>query len=130
MNEIIEALFNRLTDTISDDYGIYDHVPQDLGNSNYPFLVISPSRADNVDTNTETGFSVTIRILGHSRYRGFKELMTLADSVGDALNNWDMIDTATYRIGTFKEQFRTFLVAPDGLTRNSVQEFIFYYEPI
>ena len=57
-------------------------------------------------------------------------MATLADAVTAALNNWDMENTSTYTIGTFKENFRQFLTGPDGLTRNSVQEFTFYYEPI
>ena len=128
MNEILEALYNRLIDQISIDYPIYDHVPQDT--EAYPYIKLTIPRLDNEDTDTETANSGIIRITGYSRYRGLKEVATMADEVSSALNNWDMANTATYKIGTFKEQFRQFITAPDGLTRNSVQEFIFHYEPI
>jgi len=126
VNEIITALFTRLTAQLSVE--VYDHVSQ--GTDAYPYAVMRIVQTRNDDTDTETGNSVILRVTGYSRYRGFNELMVLADEITAALNNWEMANTASFEVGTFKEQFRQFFVDSDNLTRYSVQEYIFYYEPL
>jgi hypothetical protein len=126
MNELLTALYNRLTTQLS--VAVYDHVPQDT--ESYPYVVMRLERTDNQDTDTQTAFSAIIRVTAYSRYRGFSELATLSDEIHSALNNWYMADTATHTIGTIKEKFRQYVNSPDNLTRYSVSEYIFYYEPI
>ena len=125
MNEILTALFTRLSTELTTP--VFDYVPQ---GTDYPYVSIRVIQADNDDTDTEISNSVTISITGYSRYRGYKELMILADEITTALNNWQMVNTTSFAVGTFKEQFRQFLIDADNLTRYSVQEYIFYYEPL
>ena len=123
MNEILTALYTRLSAQLTQK--VYDHVPQD---QDFPFVVFSVVQTDNQDTDTEEGFSGILRVTSYSNYRGFGELATIADNITSALNNWDMANTATYTVGTFKETFRQYTVSPDGLKRFCVQEYNFFYE--
>ncbi len=126
MNEILSSFYQRLRAQVSE--AVYDHVPQDT--EAYPYCVLRIVETNNDDTDTENSFSAIIQVTAYSRYRGFSELAALADNVTEALNNWEMPDTASYKVGTIKERFRQYTTSPDNLTRYCVQEYVFYYESI
>ena len=128
MNEIFQEIFNRLTAQIGGN--IYDHVPKNLATNNYPFIRIDPVQTSNNDTDTESGFSATIQIVGYSKYRGVKEINDLADNIYTALHRYAFPDTITYGVSGIHESFRKIAKQPDGLTRNSVQQFTIIFEPL
>ena len=128
MNELFAAIYTRLNLQLT--VGVYDHVPQDLASSNYPFVRIDAIQTANNDTDSENGFRATVQIVGFSQYRGVKEVNIMADSVYAALHHWTFPDTATYGISGIQETFRTIAVQPDGLTRNSVQQYEIIFEPL
>ena len=128
MNEIFTEIFNRLVAEIGGN--IYDHVPKNLPESNYPFIRIDAVQPENNDTDSENGFNATIQIVGYSQYRGVKEINILADNIYTALHHYDFPDTITYGVSGIYESFRQIAVQADGLTRNSVQQFTIAFEPL
>ena len=128
MNELFAAIYIRLNDQLS--INVYDHVPEDLAISNYPFIRIDAIQTSNNDTDSENGFTATMQVVGFSQYRGIKEINIVADSVYDALQHWSFPDTATYGISGIQESFRNMAVQPDGLTRNSVQQYEIIFEKL
>ena len=128
MNELFAAIYTRLNAQLT--INVYDHVPQDLGSSSYPFIRIDAIQTSNNDTDSENGFTATMQVVGFSQYRGIKEINTVADSVYDALQHWSFPDTATYGISGIQESFRNIAVQPDGLTRNSVQQYEIIFEKL
>ena len=128
MNELFAAIYTRLNAQLT--INVYDHVPQDLASSSYPFIRIDAIQTSNNDTDSENGFTATMQVVGFSQYRGIKEINTVADSVYDALEHWSFPDTATYGISGIQESFRNIAVQPDGLTRNSVQQYEIIFEKL
>jgi len=128
MNELFAAIYTRLNAQLT--INVYDQVPQDLSIANYPFVRIDAIQTANNDTDSENGFSATMQIVGFSQYRGAKEINTMVDSVYDALQHWAFPGTATYGISGIQETFRTIAVQPDGLTRNSVQQYEIIFEKL
>ena len=128
MNELFAAIYIRLNDQLS--INVYDHVPEDLASSNYPFIRIDEIQTANNDTDSENGFTATMQVVGFSQYRGIKEINIVADSVYDALQHWSFPDTANYGISGIQESFRNMAVQPDGLTRNSVQQYEIIFEKL
>jgi len=128
MNEIFAAIYTRLTAQLSNN--VYDHVPQDLPETSYPFVRVDAVQPDDNGTDTEVGFIATVQIIGYSRYNGVKEINTLADNVYNVLHRFDLPDTASYGISGIRETFRRIAVQPDGLTRNSVQHYEIIFEPL
>ena len=128
MNELFAAIYTRLNAQLT--VNVYDQVPQDLSIANYPFVRIDAIQTANNDTDSENGFSATMQIVGFSQYRGVKEINTMADSVYDALQHWAFPNTATYGISGIQETFKTIAVQPDGLTRNSVQQYEIIFEKL
>jgi len=128
MNELFAAIYTRLNAQLT--VNVYDQVPQDLSSANYPFVRIDAIQTANNDTDSENGFSATMQIVGFSQYRGAKEINTMVDSVYDALQHWAFPDTATYGISGIQETFKTIAVQPDGLTRNSVQQYEIIFEKL
>ena len=128
MNEVFSAIYNRL---VSDMYPVkvFDHVPQDLDSSQYPFVRINPIETTNNDTDTENGFSATVTIVSFSRYRGLQEINKLTDFVYQSLHHWRIPNTANYHVGDIHEVSRQTINAPDGVTRNAIQQFALYFEP-
>ena len=123
MNEIMAALYARLDGQLA--IPVYDHVPQDT--QDYPFVRINPIQTNNFDDDNEDGFSATVEIIGYSRYRGLNEIHGVIDNVYSALHSWEMGDTASYKVGIFLEDARTVINSPDGLTRNSIQQYEFWF---
>jgi len=126
MNEIIAALYTRLDGQLA--IPVYDHVPQDT--QDYPFIRINPIQTENDDTVSKNGLSASVDIIAFSRYRGLSELYGVIDAVYNALHHWEMGNTASYAVGNFIEQSRTIINDPDGLTRNSIQNYTFFIEPL
>ncbi len=128
MNEVYAAIYTRLAAVLTEE--VYDHVPQDLGDSGYPFVKLNPLQLVNFDTDTENAFQATIQVVGYSRYRGTKEINTLCDSIYNALHHYEIPNTTSYAVGDIAEESRQIINAPDGLTRNSVQQYRVYFEPL
>ena len=128
MNEIFKAIFDRLTSQLTEN--VYDHVPQDLANYNYPFVRIDAAQPVDNGTDQETGFIATLQVVGFSQYRGVKQINDLADDVYNLLHRWEFPDTTTYGISGIRETFRNITVQSDGLTRNSVQQYEIIFEPL
>lgn len=126
MNEIFSAIYARLTSEIA--FPVYDHVPQD--STEYPFVRIDPIQTDNDDTVNKNGFTATLQIIGYSRYRGLKEINDLSDGIYNALHHWEMPNTATYAVGNLIQALRQVINLQDGITRNSIQRFNFFIEPL
>jgi hypothetical protein len=128
MNEIFAAIYARLVAQLTAN--VYDHVPQDLPLTDYPFVRVDAINPTDNGTDLETGFSATLQVIGFSQYSGVKEINDIADDVYSALHRWDMPDTATYGVSGIRETFRTVAVQSDGLTRNSVQQYEIIFEPL
>lgn len=126
MNEIFAAIYTRLNDQLA--VTVFDHVDQDT--QDYPFVNIDPIQTVDDDTINTTGFEATVQIISYSRYRGTKEINDLIDNIYSALHQWEMPNTSSYAIGNLIEQSRNVFTQPDGLTRNSVQTFLLYFEPL
>lgn len=127
MNEVMAAIYTRLT-TVITDVPVYDHVQQ--GADSYPYIQISMNSFANDDTDTEKGFEANLRVLAFTRYRGVKELNDLIDRIYGALHQWEMPDTTNYSVGFLIEQTRLHNTAPDGLSRYSVQDYKLWVEEI
>ena len=128
MNEVYKAIYDRLVAELTQN--VYGHVPQDLPDSDYPFVRLDPIESANADTDDKSGFAATIQVIGFSRYRGSKQIEEMADDVYAALQRWDMPDTTTYGVSSITENFRTIATQPDGLTRNAVQQYQLIFEPL
>ena len=126
MNEIFSAIYARLTAQIATP--VFDHVPQD--NTTYPFVRINPIETTNDDTDTNNGFSAQVTIIAFSRYRGLQEINNIADSIYTALHQWVMPNTANFAVGNFIEGSRQIINDPDGITRDSIQQYTFFYDPL
>lgn len=128
MNEVYKAIFDRLVSQIAEN--VYDHVPQDLADSDYPFVRIDPISSVNADVDDKPAFSATVQFVSFSQYRGSKEIEDLADSIFTAMNRFDFPATANYGISDFSEDFRRIVTQSDGLTRNCVQQYQLLFEPL
>ena len=126
MNEIYSAIYSQLVSELS--VQVYDHVPQD--NQVYPYVRVDHLVTNNNDVDDKSGFSATIQIVGFSRYRGGKEVSDLASDIYAALHRHDFPDTISYGISGIEESFRRIATQPDGLTRNSVQQYELFFEPL
>lgn len=126
MNEVYAAIYARLEDQLS--IPVHDHVPQDT--EAYPFVRVDPLQSLNNDVDDKSGFSATIQIVGYSQYRGTKEISTLASDIYTALHRYAFPDTINYGISGIEEAFRRIATQPDGLTRNSVQQYELFFEPL
>lgn len=128
MSEVYKAIFDRLSAQLTAD--VHDHVPQNLPDADYPFVRLDPLQTSVNDTDDKAGFIATIQVVGYSRYRGNKEVSALALGVYDALHRYDMPDTATYGISGIQQTFERIATQPDGLTRNSVQQYEVLFEKL
>lgn len=126
MNEIFKSIYDRLSTELSTP--VHDHVPQD--NQVYPFIRVDQLQTSNNDVDDKSGFSAVIQIVGYSRYRGSKEISDITDDIYTALHRHDFPDTMTYGISGIEEDFRRIATQPDGLTRNSVQQYELFFEPL
>lgn len=126
MNEVYAAIFARLEAALS--VPVYDHVPQDLPESAYPFVRLDYPNLEDDDTDLELGFSGEIQIISYSRYRGIKEINELMDAVYASLHRLDELVTANYSISNVYQSLINTTTAPDGITRNGVQRFFITYE--
>ena len=128
MNEIYSAIYQKLLADLS--VNVYDHVPQDLTESNYPFVRLDQLETSNNDVDDKAGFSATIQVVIFSRYRGSNEVSNIADNVYNSLNRFNFPDTSNYGISGIEETLRKIIVQSDGLTRNSVQRYELNFEPL
>ena len=134
MNEVYVAIRDKLVlDLITNAapdvvQGVHDHVPQD--EDAYPFLRLDPIQSLNNDVDDKSGFTASIQVVGFSRHRGSKEISNIADSVYNAIHRHDFPDTTTYGISGITETFRNIATQPDGLTRNSVQQYEIFFETL
>ena len=126
MNEIYSAIYTQLSTELS--VSVYDHVPQD--NLTYPYVRLDQLMPNNNDVDDKSGFSATIQVIGFSRYRGGKEISDLASDIYTVLHRHDFPDTISYGISGIEESFRRIATQPDGLTRNSVQQYELFFEPL
>lgn len=128
MNEIYKAIYDRLTSQISES--VYDHVPQDTNNNDYPFVRLDPVQLQENDADSETGFIGTVQVICYSRYRGSKEVVDLANSVYNALHYYSFADTTSFGITAMFQTSSTTTMLDDGLTRTSIQRFTIIFEPL
>ena len=128
MSEVYKAIFDRLSAQVAAD--VHDHVPQDLPDSDYPFIRLDPLQTTVNDVDDKAGFIATIQVVTFSRYRGSKEVSALALSVYDTLHRYDFPDTDNYGISGIQQTFERIAIQPDGLTRNAVQQFEIVFEPL
>jgi hypothetical protein len=128
MNEIFKAIYDRLTASLSET--VYDHVPQNLNDNNYPYVKITPLELENNDSDTENAFTATFKVLSFSRYRGTKEINDLSDEIFDSLHNFAFADTTTYGVSGCYQSSSVVTMLDDGLTRMSAQIFKINYEPL
>ncbi len=126
MNEIYKAIYDQLTANLTTS--VFGHVPQDT--KDYPFCVVKPLQTNNSDTDSENGFTATIEIITYSRYRGTKEVSDIADNVYNSLHRWAFPDTTNYGVSSITESFRRVATQSDGLTRNAVQQYQIFFEPL
>lgn len=129
MNDVFLQIFNRLTIDLNPVL-VYDYIPQDLKDNDYPYTQIGSIDTVNDDTDSETGFDASVQVTSYSRYRGLKEINQLSGFIYQSLNHWRILNTATHSIGDITQISQTTIVAPDGLTRISVQSFRLYFEPL
>lgn len=124
MNEILEAIYNRLTSLLSVD--VYDQTPQDR--NSFPYVQLNVPSTDENDTDLENGFNASVDIVSYSRYRGSKEINDLVKEIYDALHRWDFPDTASYCISIIQQVASGVTRSPDGITRDSIQTFKIIFE--
>lgn len=127
MNEITQAVYDRLVDQLDSSIAVYDQVPQDF--NDFPYVQINTPDNTQDDTDTESGFDSTMLIVGYSRYRGSLEISDLSQAIYNALHRWDFPDTSNYCISTINQLTSTISRSPDGITRDSAQVFRIIYEP-
>ena len=125
MNEIIEAIYDRLVSLLSVD--VFDQTPQDY--NTFPYVQINVPSSTSADTDTENAFESLIEIVSFSRYRGSEQINNLNQEVYDALHRWAFPDTATFGISTINQLSSTISRSPDGITRDSIQIFEIIFEP-
>ena len=127
MSEVYKAIFDRLNAQLTEN--VYDHVPQNLPESSYPFVRVDPLQTVVNDVDDKAGFVATVQVVSFSRYRGEKEVSALALSVYNALHRYDFPVTLNYGISGIQQTFEQIAVQPDGLTRNAVQQYEVLFEP-
>ena len=127
MNEIMQALFDRLTSQLG-SVPVFDYVPQDM--KSYPYVQINSLVPVVSDTDSELGFNVILKVVAFSRYRGGKEINDLCDTIYSALHQWSMPDTQTYTVGRIIEQNRRIYTQDNGYIRWSVQEYRLIVDPV
>lgn len=128
MNEIFSSIYNHLDINLTAN--VYDHVPQDLPNTDYPFVRVDAVNPEDNGTDTETGFIAEIQVVTYSQYRGLQEINDLMDEIYDELHRWAMPDTTTYGVSGIRETVRSTVMAQDGITRNGVQRYEIIFEPL
>jgi hypothetical protein len=128
MNEVYKAIFDRLVSQVVPE--VYDHVPQDLPDSIYPFIRLDPLQTTNNDVDDKSGFIATIQVVSYSQYRGSKEISDIALTIYNALHRYNFSDTANYGISGIQQTFERIATQSDGLTRNAVQQYEVLFEPL
>ena len=126
MNEIFKAIFTKLSTDLAEP--VFDDVPQDV--YNFPYVRIDPITLDQDDTDTESGFSGTVQIIGFSQYKGSKEIVDLTLDIYNSLHRAVLPEPDSYGISTIDQEFSTIALEADGLTRQSIQRFNVVFEPL
>jgi hypothetical protein len=126
MNEVYAAIFNKLSTDLT--VNVYDHVPEDLPESEYPFVRLDYPSLNDDDTDLELGFDGEIQIVSYSRYEGLKEINEVMDQVYNSLHRIDELLTTNYAISNLYQSLISTVTAPDGLTRNGVQRYALTFE--
>ena len=124
INQIYNAIFDRVDDQLTES--VFDHVPENY--NTFPFIKIDPLEVSENDTDDKPGFTGTVQITSYSRYKGSKEAANIALNIYNALNRYDMPDTAAYGFSTINQEFSNIITADDGLTRHGVQRFRIIFE--
>ena len=126
MNEISSAIYTKLNADLS--ISVFDNVPQD--NYNFPYVRVDPIILDADDTDTESGFSGTVQVIGFSQYKGSKEIVDLTLDIYNSLHRAVLPEPSSYGISTIHQEFSTIALEADGLTRQSIQRFNVVFEPL
>jgi len=105
---------------------IYDTVPP---NAVFPYVSISgsqvlPDKADCID-----GTEVFVQLDAWSRAQGYPEVMGIAGSVVDALDD-EPLAVDGFHLVVFEMQSLNYLRDPDGLTRHAAISFRALLQPV
>lgn len=128
MNEIFKAIYDRLSASLTET--VYDHVPQDLSDSDYPYVKLHTLDLEDGDTDLEEGFNAEFKVTAFSRYRGSKEIATLQENIYNSIHRYNFPDTTSYGITGCHQASCVITTLDDGLTRMSAQRFIIIFEPL
>ena len=124
INEIYNAIYDRVDAQLTE--AVFDHVPENY--NTFPYIKISPLELSENDTDDRPGFSASVQITSYSRYKGSLEVATIALNIYNALNRYDMPDTALYGFSTIDQEFSNIITTDDGITRHSIQRFRIFFE--
>lgn len=131
--------FTALTDLLATfDTGsqvipaVYDQVPQvddPAAQVDFPYVVLQDWTSQANDTDTETGFDLTLTIHTWSRQSGFFECQRIMEQVYNALHRHDDLTVPDWGVSGMQQEFSDMMRDPDGLTRHGVQRFRIFIEP-
>lgn len=125
-SEIYQAVYTTLSSGVTQE--VYDNVPQDLDNSQYPYIRLEGTDQLPWDTDDENGFFGSFRVHVWSRYKGQKEVEEIQKNVYDALHRVSIADTTNFQIVGVIQERSNILLDPDGETRHGVQQYRIIYE--
>lgn len=120
------AGFTALTDLLADGVsGVYGHVPQQAtsGSAGFPYVAIGDTTSVAFDTDTTTGYDVTVTIHGFNRGRSPLDAFGIMGQVYSALHRHNLSVSGYNLIDCLWDDTAELLQEPDGFTYHTVQRF-------
>lgn len=103
---------------------VYDLVPEELDDNDFPYVTINDIQATNISPKDFDMHEYTVNIMAWSNQRGSAELRYIDAQVYDILNrkNPDIYNSC---IADINHEFQTMVIEDDGLTLHSINRFRF-----
>jgi hypothetical protein len=118
-----QAIYTRLTGysaLMAIAKAIYDDVPQDVADTDFPYVEIGEDTTIPFNTHSGVGGEHTITIHTWSRYRGKSETKRMQEQIYAALNRYALSVSGGTMVNC-EQEFSTSFMDADGITRHGVQ---------
>lgn len=117
--------YAALTSLLASATSVYGHVPQDDTSlsAGFPYVAIGDTTSTAFDTDTSTGFDVTITVHSFSRGRSPLEALGIMGQVYTAMHRHALTVAGYDLIDCLWDNTAEVLQEPDGLTYHTVQRF-------
>lgn len=119
------AGYTALTSLLASPTSVYGHVPQEgtALDAGFPYVAIGDTTSTAFDTDTTTGYDLTVTIHSFSRGRSPLDALGIMGQVYNALHRYSLTVTGYNLIDCLWDDTAEVLQEPDGLTYHTVQRF-------